>query len=65
VPACGKERAAAMLAEHVEQGRKLGVQGTPALWINNVPVAGANIPLIEQLLSSDRDKHLPRKEVKP
>jgi thiol:disulfide interchange protein DsbC len=65
VPACGKEQAAALLADHVEQGRKLGVQGTPALWINNAPVAGANIPLIEQLLSSDRDKHLPRKEVKP
>jgi thiol:disulfide interchange protein DsbC len=65
VPACNNENAAKMLSEHREFAAKLGVQGTPALWINSVPVAGANIPLIEQLLSADKERNLPRKEVKP
>jgi thiol:disulfide interchange protein DsbC len=65
VPACNNEDAAKMLAEQREFGAKLGVQGTPALWIDNVPVAGANIALIEQLLSPDKEHTVQRKEVKP
>ncbi len=65
LPECNNADAAALLAEHKEFARKLGIQGTPALWINNVPVSGANIPLIEQLLSPDKARNSPRKEVKP
>lgn len=64
MPGCDNERIAQLLDEHKRIAKKLGVQGTPALWINGVAVAGANIPQIEQLLSSNNhNSH--GKEVKP
>jgi protein-disulfide isomerase len=40
-----------LLEEHKEFAVKLGVQGTPALWVNDTPVMGANISQIDQILS--------------
>jgi len=48
---CNDQKALDLLMEYQEFGKKLGVQGTPALWINNTPVMGMNIPQIEQLLA--------------
>lgn len=39
-----------LLDEHMEVAKTLGVRGTPAFWINGVPVNGANIPKIKKLL---------------
>lgn len=44
------EKSAKLLSEHQEWGAKLGVNGTPAFWINGSPVVGANIPAINKLL---------------
>jgi len=42
--------ASKLLIEHQAWGAKLGVNGTPAFWINGTPVAGANIPAMTKLL---------------
>ncbi|MBI3753976.1 MAG: DsbC family protein [Deltaproteobacteria bacterium] len=38
------------LADHYKVAAQLGVQGTPALWINGQSIAGADIPRIRNLL---------------
>jgi thiol:disulfide interchange protein DsbC len=43
----------ALVKIHSEATTKLGVTGTPLFFINGRPVMGANIPLIEKLLSGD------------
>lgn len=65
IPACPKDGPAALLEDHLALAGKLCVQGTPALWINGTPVAGANIPQIDQLLSSGEITQIKGKEVKP
>ena len=50
VPAgCGK---ANVLTEDIEAGKKAGVMGTPAFFINGRFVNGANLPLIDKLLAT-------------
>ena len=50
VPAsCGK---ANVLTEDIEAGKKVGVMGTPAFFINGRFVNGANLPLIDKLLAT-------------
>jgi thiol:disulfide interchange protein DsbC len=44
------EKAASRLAEHMILASKMGVSGTPVMWINGKYVTGANMPLIESLL---------------
>ncbi|MFQ5598696.1 MAG: DsbC family protein [Nitrospiria bacterium] len=39
-----------LLDEHKQIGRRLGVRGTPALWINGVFVSGADFKTISRLL---------------
>lgn len=39
---------------HSETALKLGLTGTPMFFINGQPVMGANIPLIEKLLSENK-----------
>ena len=49
VPAgCDKEK---VLMEDIEAGKKAGVMGTPAFFINGKFVNGANLPLIDKLLA--------------
>lgn len=62
---CDDEEAAKLLEQHKAMAGNLGIQGTPALWVDTAPVMGANIPLIDQLLSSDAIAQSQRKEVKP
>lgn len=52
IAVCNNDAATKLLFEYKAIAEKLGVKGTPALWINNTPVSGANIPQIEQLLSA-------------
>jgi thiol:disulfide interchange protein DsbC len=51
VTPCIDGGAVTLLEEHKEFAVKLGVQGTPALWVNDTPVMGANISQIDQILS--------------
>ncbi|MEN6320037.1 MAG: DsbC family protein [Syntrophaceae bacterium] len=44
------ERAASRLAEHITLASKVGVNGTPVMWIDGKYITGANIPLIESVL---------------
>jgi len=44
------EKAADRLAEHMTLANRVGVNGTPVMWINGKYVAGANMPLIEKFL---------------
>jgi protein-disulfide isomerase len=37
---------------HKDQGRRLGVEGTPYFIIDSHIVSGADIPMIEKLLST-------------
>ena len=46
---CGK---ANVLNEDIEAGKKAGVMGTPAFFINGRFVNGANLPLIDKLLAA-------------
>lgn len=39
-----------ILEEHMRWGKKLGVRGTPAFWVNGVGVSGADIDRIKALL---------------
>jgi len=39
------------LKEHVAEASKLGLRGTPHMFINGKSVAGANMPMIEQLVA--------------
>ena len=39
------------LNEDIEAGKKAGVRGTPAFFINGRFVNGANLPLIDKLLA--------------
>ena len=64
MPGCGDD-AARLLDEHREFGRRLGIQGTPALWVNATPVEGANAVQIERLLDTGNEAYSLRKEVKP
>jgi thiol:disulfide interchange protein DsbC len=64
MPGCG-DAAARLLDEHQEIGKRLGIQGTPALWVNSTPVGGANAVQIERLLDAGNEAHSLRKEVKP
>jgi thiol:disulfide interchange protein DsbC len=51
---CTDGHAVKLLEEYKESAMKLGVQGTPALWVNNTPVMGADIPQIDQILSESK-----------
>jgi thiol:disulfide interchange protein DsbC len=44
------ERAASILSKHVQIAQRLGVSGTPTLWVNGTLVSGADIPRIKSLL---------------
>jgi len=44
----------ALLEEHIAWGKKLGVSGTPAFWINGEKVNGYDVQRLEQLLSDKR-----------
>ena len=50
LPAGCEEKMNPVLDEHMKWGRKLGVNGTPAFWINGIGVAGAAMDRIEELL---------------
>ena len=41
-----------LVKTHKDVAAQLGVTGTPFFFINDQPVSGANIPLIEKLLGS-------------
>lgn len=41
-----------ILKEHLALATKLGVRGTPSLWIDGVQVSGADIPRMEELLKN-------------
>lgn len=62
---CDDKEVVKLLEEHKAMAGSLGIQGTPALWVDTAPVMGANIPLIDQLLSSDAIAQSQRKEVIP
>jgi len=47
---CDDDKTEALLAEHQQIGQKLGVRGTPSLWINGEFVSGADIKKIVQIL---------------
>lgn len=47
---CDDEKVKELLLEHQRIGQQLGVQGTPALWINGQFVSGANFEKIRQIL---------------
>ena len=53
MPLC-EPKTTELLNEHKAIAQSLGVQGTPAFWINGKFVSGANIPRIEQLLEERR-----------
>lgn len=57
------EKAAVLLQEHISIARSVGVKGTPTLWIRDHFVAGANLPLIEQLIKS-KDPDIPTRAAK-
>ena len=40
----------ALAQEHLELGKKMGVQGTPTMFVEGKQVVGADIPQLEQLL---------------
>lgn len=44
----------ALLDEHLSWGRKMGVNGTPAFWINGDRVEGADLQKLEQLLADKK-----------
>jgi len=44
------ERAASLLSKHIQIAQRLGVSGTPTLWVNGTVVSGADIPRIKSLL---------------
>jgi thiol:disulfide interchange protein DsbC len=44
------ERATSILSKHVQIAQRLGVSGTPTLWVNGTFVSGADIPRIKSLL---------------
>ncbi len=46
------EAAAAKMAEHVLWASRVGINGTPSMYIEGKYVAGANMPLIESLLKA-------------
>lgn len=47
---CDDPQTVELLAEHQRIGQRLGVRGTPSLWINGEFVSGADIKKIVQLL---------------
>ncbi|MFH1080297.1 MAG: DsbC family protein [Pseudomonadota bacterium] len=51
---CNDSNVDALIKMHNEATMKLGVTGTPLFFINGQPVMGANIPLIEKLLSGGK-----------
>jgi thiol:disulfide interchange protein DsbC len=51
---CNDSAVEALAKLHKETAVMLGVTGTPLFFINNQPVVGANIPLIEKLLSDGK-----------
>ena len=51
------------LQDHIDLGGKLGVRGTPALWINGQPVSGADLQRIAALI--DQSKTNPKGDKKP
>ncbi len=53
---CEKEEVKTMMEFHREQGKKLGLEGTPFFIIDGKIVAGADIPLIEKLLTTPLGK---------
>jgi thiol:disulfide interchange protein DsbC len=64
-PACSSGDVSRLLEEYKAVAMKVGVQGTPALWIDGVSVSGANIPQIESLLIGSGELAAKGKEVKP
>jgi thiol:disulfide interchange protein DsbC len=58
--ACDGDR---KLQDHIDLGGKLGVRGTPALWINGKPVSGADLQRIAALI--DQGKTNPKGDKKP
>ena len=50
LPAGCEAKAAPILKESIAWGKKLGVMGTPALWVNGKRVNGADIATIQSLL---------------
>jgi len=65
IAACDDKDVVKLLEEHKAVAGSLGIQGTPALWVDMAPVMGANIPLIDQLLAADAIAQSQRKEVIP
>ena len=55
VDTCNDEKVSALIKEHRELAAKAGVSGTPSFWINGHVVAGANIPVIENLLKNQKN----------
>lgn len=51
---CNDSAVEALAKAHKETALALGVTGTPLFFINDQPVMGANIPLIEKLLGGGR-----------
>lgn len=51
---CNDAGVDSLLQKHRETVMQLGVRGTPLFFINDEPVVGANIPLIEKLLDGKK-----------
>lgn len=47
---CNDEKYVSLLKEFRETGQKLGINGTPSLYVNGNFISGANIPAIEQII---------------
>lgn len=42
------------IQKHISMSQKLGIRGTPMLWINGTAVNGANMPMIEKLIKEKK-----------
>ncbi|MBI5177756.1 MAG: DsbC family protein [Nitrospinae bacterium] len=52
LPSGCEAKAGSLLQEHITWGQRLGVQGTPAIWVNGTWVeGGANVQALETLLA--------------
>jgi len=48
---CNSNQVSALVEEHKQIAQTIGISATPSFWINGQSVNGANIPVMEQLLT--------------
>lgn len=51
---CQSEQVASLAREHKQIAQNTGIVATPSFWINGEAVSGANIPMMEKLLSKSK-----------